>query len=277
MSKEQVAVAEIEDFSSTDLDASETSRMTVLIGGKPSSWVWVFAGPGHPKTVEQNNRLSRERLHRQALMEQAQVNGKKWKAEEETVDEARLRNVDWIVGRLVDWTPVKIDGELYAFSAENARKLLLDPKKASLFTQGVSGGRAVFYQALRSDLIAHAERVFALGVEDKDGHTLRETLEGLLKRARTPERRAEIEDQLAVPEMPVALAYLWSAFQRIRSRRGGNGFGPSPITWADIDAYVRLSGVRLAPWEVEIVEALDDVWLREMATRDSTRGQPAAE
>lgn len=113
--------------------------------------------------------------------------------------------------------------------------------------------------------------MFALGIEDKDGHTLRERLEGLLKRARTPERRAEIEAELGVPEMPAAIAYLWSAFQRIRSRRGGNGFGPVPIMWADIDAFVRLSGVRLAPWEIEIVEALDDAWLDALGSaRDGT-------
>lgn len=138
MTKENAAAAvDIEDFTSSDLDANDTAKMTVEVNGRLTTWVWTFAGPGHAKTIEQNNRLNRERLHKEAQMEQARVNGKKWKADVETVDEARERNVAWIVGRLVDWTPVKIDGELYQFSAENARKLLMDPKKSALFTQAV--------------------------------------------------------------------------------------------------------------------------------------------
>jgi len=68
-----------------------------------------------------------------------------------------------------------------------------------------------------------------------------------------------------VPELPPAVAYLWRTFMRIRRRRGGNGFSASPIEWSDIDAFMRLSGVRLAPWEVEVIEDLDDAWLAQLA------------
>jgi hypothetical protein len=61
------------------------------------------------------------------------------------------------------------------------------------------------------------------------------------------------------------LDYLWRAFHRLSGRRGSNGFGPSPISWADIDAFVRYSKMRLAPWEVEIIEMLDDLWRNEQA------------
>lgn len=77
--------------------------------------------------------------------------------------------------------------------------------------------------------------------------------------------------------MPAAVAYLWTAFQRIRQRRGGNGFGPCPVEWTDIEAFSRLSGIRFAPWEVEIIEELDDLWLLEAgrnhhdASSDGTR------
>lgn len=100
-----------------------------------------------------------------------------------------------------------------------------------------------------------------MSAPDKEGVTERERLQGLLNRARTDERRQELVQQLALPPFPHSLDYLWRAFHRIRRRRGGNGFGPSPIEWADIDAFVRLSGVRLAGWEVEVIEALDEVWL----------------
>ena len=47
----------------------------------------------------------------------------------------------------------------------------------------------------------------------------------------------------------------------MRRRNAGNGFGATPITWADLDAYSRLSGLRLLPWEIEIIELLDDALL----------------
>jgi hypothetical protein len=31
----------------------------------------------------------------------------------------------------------------------------------------------------------------------------------------------------------------------------------------EIDAFVRLSGMRLAPWEIELIEELDDLYLME--------------
>lgn len=125
------------EFSMSDFEANDTADMVVVVNGKPTTWKWTFAGPGHPKTVELNNRLSRERLHEDAEKEQSRVNGRKWKAPQESVDEARARNVAQIVDRLVGWTPVKIDGQMFDFSPENATKLLSDPRKVDLFVQAL--------------------------------------------------------------------------------------------------------------------------------------------
>jgi hypothetical protein len=70
-----------------------------------------------------------------------------------------------------------------------------------------------------------------------------------------------------VPEFPHEVAYLWRAYHRIRRRKGG-GFGPAPIEWPDVDAFVRLSRFELAPWEIEIVEAIDDCFMIEQGRRD---------
>jgi hypothetical protein len=86
----------------------------------------------------------------------------------------------------------------------------------------------------------------------------------LLSRAKTEDRRRELSEMLTVPPFPVALTYLWRAFHRLRRRKGGSGFGPSPIEWSDIDAFVRNSGLRFAPWEVEMIEALDDLLMAQM-------------
>lgn len=87
----------------------------------------------------------------------------------------------------------------------------------------------------------------------------------MLARARTDERRRQIEADLAVPEMPSEALYLWSAFRRLSGRRGSSGFGPLAISWPEIDAFQRLTCAALAPWEIEILEMLDHLFLKTMA------------
>lgn len=81
-------------------------------------------------------------------------------------------------------------------------------------------------------------------------------------RAGTPKRVAELEAELALPPFPEALRYLWRAFSRIRNRVNGNGYSMPRITMLDLDAFNRLSGLRLLPWEIEIIELLDDALLK---------------
>jgi hypothetical protein len=50
----------------------------------------------------------------------------------------------------------------------------------------------------------------------------------------------------------------------MRNRKGGNGFAPSPIEWTDIDAFLRRSGLALAPWEIEMIEVVDDLYLTKL-------------
>ena len=75
-----------------------------------------------------------------------------------------------------------------------------------------------------------------------------------------------------MPPFPEALRYVWNTYWRIRNRRGGNGWSASPIELGDIVDFINLSGMRLAPWEVEIIEALDDTWL---ASHQQTPEDPA--
>ena len=71
---------------------------------------------------------------------------------------------------------------------------------------------------------------------------------------------------LDVPPIPEAVSYLWNTFLRIRSRIGADAMGnPRPIAWADLDAFNRLSGLRLRPWEIDIIEQLDAVYLEAKA------------
>lgn len=136
----------IAEFGAGELDAADESKMTVKVGGKLTTWVWTFAGPGHPKAVDQANRIGRENLHLEREKTQARANGKKWIEPEETVDEARQRNVKFVVDRLLDWSPVRIDGEDLPFSPEAATKLLIDPRKVDIYLQALEfiGGERSF-------------------------------------------------------------------------------------------------------------------------------------
>lgn len=62
--------------------------------------------------------------------------------------------------------------------------------------------------------------------------------------------------------MPRELFYLWRTYNRLRRRQGSSGFGPLPIGWPEIDAFIRHSKFNLAPWEVEVIEDLDDLYLK---------------
>jgi hypothetical protein len=124
----------------------------------------------------------------------------------------------------------------------------------------LSQSRSGFYAALREDLRAYAEKTFRLDAVDKDGVSYRETLQGLVKRSRGA-RRAKHQAALACPPLPPALKYVWQAFNRLRRRKGSNGFAIDPIGWPDIDAFVRFSRLALTPWEVELIEDLDNLFL----------------
>jgi hypothetical protein len=125
------------DFDISKLDYVEESSMTVMAGGQPTDWVWRFAGPSHPKAIAQNSRVSREQLAKRRMQEQSQVNGKKWKAPEQTPDELLHDNVNFVCERLLGWSEVKMGGEPYPFSEENARALLSDRKKGALLQQAI--------------------------------------------------------------------------------------------------------------------------------------------
>lgn len=122
-------------FDVAGLDTVDESEMEVMAAGRPTGWRFVFAGPGHPHAIAQSNRVARDSLAKQRAKEQAAANGKKWKSETQSPDDLLQDNVSFVMERLLGWSPVKMHGEDFPFSAENARKLLLDRKKGALLQQ----------------------------------------------------------------------------------------------------------------------------------------------
>lgn len=77
--------------------------------------------------------------------------------------------------------------------------------------------------------------------------------------------RARCEAELyGGPERPPAGDYLWGWFLELHRVRGG-GMGPAPITFQDLEAWARMRALRLAPWEVEVIQDLDTTWMNAQA------------
>lgn len=62
-------------------------------------------------------------------------------------------------------------------------------------------------------------------------------------------------------EIPECVQALWSTFVQLSATRR-TGMGPSAITLTDIEAWCRLSGVRLSPWELDTLLAVDAAMLK---------------
>lgn len=97
------------------------------VTGAATDWIWRIAGPSHSKTVEYAESIQRRRLDEERSKEQARVNGKKWKATEKDPDEIRLENVKGIAARVIDFSPVQMNGTSIDYAPDVALKLLADP------------------------------------------------------------------------------------------------------------------------------------------------------
>lgn len=132
-----IVTTEPDDFDLGTLRAVDEAELVIKNPKtqKPTTWIWTFYGPGHPKTVVVADRVSREFLAEAREKEQARVNGKKWKADEEDVGDVRAKNIRNIVDRIKTFSPVKLNGKLIEFSPDAARELLLDPSLSWLYSQ----------------------------------------------------------------------------------------------------------------------------------------------
>ncbi|MEG2140689.1 MAG: hypothetical protein RRY20_07885 [Bilophila sp.] len=110
-----------------------------------------------------------------------------------------------------------------------------------------------------------------------DGTTRRDHIEQLCKqKGKTPEELGfateETEDDLDVPDDG---AYLWNWFQELSSGRGNNGFGPSPLGWADMAAWAQLTAIPLTPYETLTLRSMDTAYLTACADtqKKNTKGK----
>lgn len=80
-------------------------------------------------------------------------------------------------------------------------------------------------------------------------------------------------EQSDAPEMPPAGLRIWRIFTDLNRTRGG-GMGPAPISYQEIDAWSRLRGEPVRPFELDILRALDMAWLEVAAEMQKNPDRP---
>ena len=133
----QIQTSSTPSFSMSDFNAADTAKMEIMLFGRRTGWFWEFAGPGHAKTIAYNDARARERLEEDARREQQMVNGKKYKATVESVEDVKARNINAVVSRLVGWNDVEMDGQIFPFSPDNARRFLEDPARGAILVEAL--------------------------------------------------------------------------------------------------------------------------------------------
>ena len=117
----------------------------------------------------------------------------------------------------------------------------------------------------------HAESYFALNLKKEDGTSEVDSLTralGVLTKRTDPasrQQREELEARLNIPSMPEEFTFAWGSFFDLQATRGSNGFSPNPLTYLEIEAYIRLSGRVLLPYEIRAIKVIDSAFLNAQA------------
>jgi hypothetical protein len=128
-----------------------------------------------------------------------------------------------------------------------------------------------FFEDSLTFLKEHAERYFALNLKKEDGSSeadsLTRALSAVSRRtdSASKQQRLEIEARLDLPPMPEEFTFAWGSFVDLQSTRGSNGFSSNPITYLEIEAYIRLSGRVLLPHEIRAIKVIDTAFLEAQA------------
>ena len=77
----------------------------------------------------------------------------------------------------------------------------------------------------------------------------------------TGKRPKELDDLVELPDFA---RYVWQYFLALNAKRGG-GFGPSPLTYQEMQAYFTLNQIQVEPWEIQLIDLLDRVAMEHFA------------
>ena len=124
-------------FDVADLQSTDTAELAIVhpATGQPTTWVWTLAGPGHPATLAQSDRLARTALKAAAMKEQATVNRKKWHEDVREPADVRAENVRFYAERVLGWSPVRFNGQDFPYSRESCIAFLANPQNDKIYGQ----------------------------------------------------------------------------------------------------------------------------------------------
>ena len=72
-------------------------------------------------------------------------------------------------------------------------------------------------------------------------------------------RRPPELDELV--DFPSDMRYQWQYFIALHNKRSSNGFEGNPISYQEMYSYFSLIGYFPMEWEIELISALDDIFL----------------
>lgn len=98
-------------------------------------------------------------------------------------------------------------------------------------------------------------------MKQKDGRTLREHLEAVEEQVGT-----ELQELIG-PPMPHVAVHIWEMFVDLHSGRGG-GYGPSPLSWMEIESWQRMTRTTVQRWELRAIREIDRAWLESQEKND---------
>lgn len=100
-----------------------------------------------------------------------------------------------------------------------------------------------------------------------------------------PETRRDFNQRFGMqagpePQVPTTVYYIWDWFWQLCRRRQRSEAGPQPLSYAEIDAWIRRGGVIVRDEEVRILLDMDDAYLsadaeESRAERDRKKNSPA--
>jgi hypothetical protein len=68
------------------------------------------------------------------------------------------------------------------------------------------------------------------------------------------------------PPLPADAEHVWRWFLSLHTGRSSNGFGPNPISWADISAWISITQTTVRASEVAAIMMVDTLWMEQRAS-----------
>ena len=153
------------------------------------------------------------------------------------------------VARIVTWSGFEEE-----YSVENAT--LLCSTNPFVRRQVIYHSEKIsdFLDESVEQLIEFAKRELKLSEKQKDGATLRETLESIKKQT------GIVPPELETLKVRQSVMFLWEHFLHLNQTRS-SGMGVSAISYSEIKAYCELNDVSFSPYELKVIKSLDGLFL----------------